>query len=598
MTALQIDRNPTYAPLAYFAGRNKHWLAIILALTIASSLLESLSIVAFFPVFVSLLGDSENESGGVFAIVNDLTELIPISSPIVAASVLLLGIFALKTVLTLTREFVTAHVGAMVMYNTRQQVMERYSDAHYQFILDNPQGGLLYNIFDAPSSVSTMIVIGTQFGTALFKVLAIVGVLIWIFPLAALALVVFGILYYIGIHLLSRKVSFPIGVKKAESSGKQISIANEFLTGFRQIVALNATGWWTSQFDVQNRAYSFLQRKELIWNAIPKPVMEFFAVGLMLVFALIIWVSGPATVAERLPTLGVFAVALAQLFPPLTSIGASRMRIMANLPNLALAHQAITGPIPARRDGTHRLEKFERAIEFENVSFGYPGREPLFNNVSLSFKKGEVTAIVGTSGSGKTTIINLMLGLFQPTEGRITIDGIPLQDLKQETWLSKIGFVSQETFTYHSTISENILIGRTDRTDESIVKAAKIANAHGFISELDDGYQTVVGERGMKFSGGQQQRLAIARALLDTPEFMLLDEATSSLDTISERVVQESIDMISQGRTVVIIAHRLSTISHADKIIVLDNGQVVETGAHDELLRRNGHYARLAGARR
>jgi ABC-type multidrug transport system fused ATPase/permease subunit len=271
---------------------------------------------------------------------------------------------------------------------------------------------------------------------------------------------------------------------------------------------------------------------------------------------------------------------------------------MANLPNLALAHQAITGPIPARRDGTHRLEKFERAIEFENVSFGYPGREPLFNNVSLSFKKGEVTAIVGTSGSGKTTIINLMLGLFQPTEGRITIDGIPLQDLKQETWLSKIGFVSQETFTYHSTISENILIGRTDRTDESIVKAAKIANAHGFISELDDGYQTVVGERGMKFSGGQQQRLAIARALLDTPEFMLLDEATSSLDTISERVVQESIDMISQGRTVVIIAHRLSTISHADKIIVLDNGQVVETGAHDELLRRNGHYARLAGARR
>ena len=214
----------------------------------------------------------------------------------------------------------------------------------------------------------------------------------------------------------------------------------------------------------------------------------------------------------------------------------------------------------------------------------------------MSFEKGKVTAIVGTSGAGKTTIINLILGLFEPTEGTITVDGIPLQELKQETWLSKIGFVSQETFTYHSTVSDNIMIGRTDRSDESIAKAAKVANAHGFISELDEGYQTVIGERGMKFSGGQQQRLAIARALLDSPEFMLFDEATSSLDTISERAVQESIDLVSKDRTDVIVAHRLSTISHADKIIVLDNGQVVETGKHNELLSLNGHYARLAGA--
>ena len=590
-------RRPNYASLRYFAGRYKRPLFGILLLTVVSSILEGVSVVAFFPVFTSLLGNAEGETGGILGFTANLTDVVPISNPIVAASVLLIGVFFVKTVLTLAREFATAYVGAKVLYDVRRQVFERYSAAHFQFMLDNQQGALFYNIFDAPGSVSSIIVTAARMGTALLKVLAIVVVLVWILPLAAAALVGFCILYYVGIHYLSRKVSFNIGASKAEVSGKQLTIANEFLTGFRQIVALDATQWWMRKFDTQNRAFATLQGKELAWNAIPRPLMEFFAVGLMLVFAWILWVSGPTTISERLPTLGVFAVALAQLFPPLTSVGAQRMRIMAILPNLALAHNAIAGPVPLRQDGTRRLERFENSIEFENVSFGYPGRDTLFNNVNLSFEKGKVTAIVGTSGAGKTTIINLILGLFEPTEGQITVDGIPLHDIKRETWLSRIGFVSQDIFTYHSTVADNITIGRTDRSEQAIINAAKTANAHGFINELPNGYQTVVGERGMKFSGGQQQRLAIARALLDSPELMLFDEATSSLDTISERLVQEAIDNISKDRTVIIIAHRLSTISHADKIVVFDNGQVVESGRHEQLLDRNGHYARLAGAR-
>ena len=254
--------------------------------------------------------------------------------------------------------------------------------------------------------------------------------------------------------------------------------------------------------------------------------------------------------------------------------------------------------MPRRNDGTRDLDSFKRAILFEDVSFTYKGRDTLLKRVNVAFEKGKVTAIVGPSGAGKTTIINLILGLFEPTEGRITLDGVPLRDYKQEAWLSKIGFVSQEPFIYHSTVADNITFGRNGHSMESIVKAATTANAQGFISELPHGYDTLVGERGMKLSGGQQQRIAIARAVLDEPELLIFDEATSSLDTVSERLVQDAIDNVSKNRTVITIAHRLSTISYADKIIVLDHGRIAEEGNHQELLKRQGHYSRLVASSR
>jgi len=218
--------------------------------------------------------------------------------------------------------------------------------------------------------------------------------------------------------------------------------------------------------------------------------------------------------------------------------------------------------------------------------------------VNLTIEKGKVTAIVGSSGAGKTTLINLILGFYETSGGRVTIDGLPLQEYKLETWLSKIGFVSQDPFIYHSTVANNILFGRNGHSMDSVLRAARIANAHGFITELPQGYDTIVGDRGMKLSGGQQQRIAIARAILDDPELLMLDEATSSLDSVSERVVQEAIDNVAKDRTVLIIAHRLSTIRYADKIIVLDKGQVVEEGSHRELISIQGHYSRLVASSR
>ena len=219
--------------------------------------------------------------------------------------------------------------------------------------------------------------------------------------------------------------------------------------------------------------------------------------------------------------------------------------------------------------------------------------EAMFHQLNLTFEKGSVTGIVGASGSGKTTIINLILGLFQPSNGKITVDGHEIQELTDESWLNRIGFVSQDLFSYHASVEDNIVFGRSIAEHEMISEAAQIANADEFITTLPEGYGTIVGERGLKLSGGQQQRLAIARAVLNRPDILIFDEATSSLDTVSERSVQEAIDNVSVDRTVIIIAHRLSTVRHADKIIVLDEGKVVEEGSHEDLLKNQGHYYSL-----
>ena len=587
---------PSYTALFYFLGRYKLLYGTILLLTVVSSLMESFGVVAFFPVFSSILGDQQ-DTGGLLGLVSDAAGLFPFSDPIVAASVLLICIIAVKTVLTLLRETMTAYASAKVLYDTKRQIMDTYAGAQYQFFLDSRQGNLIFNVLSAPYAVGTVLLKAPQFVAFLLKMLSVAVVLAIVFPMAAGAFAVLGVVYYAVIHYLSRKVSFSLGQGKADAGTEQTVIANEFLSGIRQISTLRSLRHWTQRFDLQNRSFSNLHAKELAWLAAPRPVMELFAVGLMLLFVVLLRVlSSNTTFTEVLPRLGIFAVALAQLLPSLTALGRTRMELMGAIPESELAYRSIVEPPPKRKDGEVVLGSFDRALAFEKVSFSHKGRDALLDEIDLTFEKGKVTAIVGPSGSGKTTIINLILGLFEPTWGNITVDGVPLQALKLDSWLSKVGFVSQDPFTYHATVAENVLFGRNGHSMESVVAAMKIANAHDFVSELREGYDTIVGDRGMKLSGGQQQRIAIARAVLNSPEILIFDEATSSLDTLSEKLVQEAMDKVSSDRTVIVVAHRLSTIRQADKIIVLDNGRVVEEGDHHSLLSRDGHYSRLVAS--
>ena len=584
--------------LFYFLKQYKLIYAGILVLTLCASVLESLSLVAFLPVFSAILEDPGTEQGGIVAPITRIVGLMPFSDLIVSACVLLIGIFFLKTAFTLIREALTAYACGKVLYNVKNEIMDKYAGAQYQFFLDTKQGSLIFNSITAPGNVATLLLKVPQMVAELLRILAIIVVLFFVSTYTTLAIVALGLVYYGAIHHISKKVSYTLGKGRADAATQQTVIANEFLNGIRQIIAFRTAKGWLRRFERENRIFSELYAKGLVWITMPRSLMEFTTVVLMLGLLLILWLFSADTFTAALPKLGIFAIALVRLLPSVTSFGRIRMEMMGSLPQAELAYQSITASIPRRNDGTRDLDSFKKAIIFEDVSFTYQGRDTLLKRVNLAFEKGKVTAIVGPSGAGKTTIINLILGLFEPTNGRITVDGVHMGDYKQDAWLSKIGFVSQEAFIYHSTIAKNISFGRNGHSMDSIVKAATIANAQGFISELPQGYDTLVGERGMKLSGGQQQRIAIARAVLDEPELLIFDEATSSLDTVSERLVQEAIDNVSKNRTVIIIAHRLSTISYADKIIVLDNGLVSEEGTHHELLRNQGHYSRLVASSR
>ena len=247
---------------------------------------------------------------------------------------------------------------------------------------------------------------------------------------------------------------------------------------------------------------------------------------------------------------------------------------------------------PAVKDGLDTIAEFRDRLALRDVAFDYGGEEVLAG-VSFEIRKGDVVALVGSSGAGKSTLADLILRLYDPVRGSITIDGRDLRSLRQSSYRRLFGVVSQDSLLFNATIRENIAYGRDGVTDAEIVRAAKIANAHDFIEELRDGYDTVVGDRGSRLSGGQRQRVAIARAIVGRPQILILDEATSSLDSESERLVQQAIDRVIHGTTSIVIAHRLSTVLHADRIIVINRGTVEAVGRHGELLATNETYARL-----
>jgi ATP-binding cassette subfamily B protein/subfamily B ATP-binding cassette protein MsbA len=292
-----------------------------------------------------------------------------------------------------------------------------------------------------------------------------------------------------------------------------------------------------------------------------------------------------------------FLVYLLMLLEPLAVLAESATGFQNSLSGLDRVLGLLDEPreMPSPVDAI-RLERHQVAgrLTFENVSFRYPGvEECALAGISIDIRPGETIALVGPSGAGKTTLCNLAARFYDPTEGRVLLDGRDLRDLNVENYRTLLGMVEQDVFLFDGTVSENIGYAERNATEADIRRAARIANADGFIRELPQQYDTQIGERGVKLSGGQRQRIAIARAVLANPRILILDEATSNLDTESERLIQESLRTLMQGRTCLVIAHRLSTITHADRILVLERGRLIEIGPHEELISAGGRYAEM-----
>ncbi|MFH1847686.1 MAG: ATP-binding cassette domain-containing protein, partial [Candidatus Omnitrophota bacterium] len=383
-------------------------------------------------------------------------------------------------------------------------------------------------------------------------------------------------------------------------STKANVITNEFMDGIRHIKVFNTSRIWRDNFNRFVRKFKSLVIKDAIWLAIPESGIQLLPsailVGMVIFFKYAI--KAPSGVlVSHLAAIGVYTFAFYRLIPYLTSFGRLRMQIMGTLPDVELIYRLLHQETDNIKDGNHILGDFTDKITFEDVSFSYKGKKDVLRNVNIAIEKDRTTAIVGPSGVGKSTVVNLILRLFKPDEGRITIDGVDLASIRYSSLAGMVGLVSQETFIFNASVKENILFGLEGISENKIIDAAKLANAHEFIVGFPNGYGTVVGDKGLKLSGGQRQRIAIARAILRDPKILILDEATSSLDHYSEGLVQDAINRASRDRTTIVIAHRLSTIMNADKIIVLDKGRVVQQGRHSELMQLDGIYRSLYKSR-
>ncbi len=378
-----------------------------------------------------------------------------------------------------------------------------------------------------------------------------------------------------------------------EQLGDMVSVLDESLSGIKIIKTYTATEYIRNKFHQINAELSRL----LLWMArrqqLASPMSEFLgitAVAVVLVFGGSLVTKGSMSAAGFIA----FIAAFSQITRPVRAF----IDQFANINQGVAAGERIFEVIDAQSqivDSPNAIEfkGIKNQIEFRDIHFSYDQSREILHNISFTINKGETVALVGASGGGKSTLSELMPRFYDPTKGQIFIDGVPLTAFKQESLRGYMSLVSQDTVLFNDTIESNIALGKQGATHEEIVEAAKIANAHDFIIQTADGYQTNIGDRGAKLSGGQRQRLSIARAVLKNPEFLILDEATSALDTESEQLVQQALTRMLQGRTSVVIAHRLSTIQHADKIIVVNEGGIAEQGTHDELISRGGIYAKL-----
>ena len=383
-------------------------------------------------------------------------------------------------------------------------------------------------------------------------------------------------------------------LRRGNVHGEMTSVLQETISGIRLVKASSAESYEEARFAEGSNKYARSSLKLTRLALLAPPITEIIGT---LIAVVILWIGawqvlrgGTMTGA----TLLAFLTLVLRLLQPLKQLSQMRTTAQSSLASAERLFEILDSPAEFQRDrGTRDKAAFERDLRFENVTFSY-GDAPVLTGIDLTARKGEVVALVGPSGSGKSTLVDLIPRFYEPAQGRILVDGIDTREIKLPALRALTGIVSQETVLFHDTVRNNIAYGAAEKYSQAQIEAAaRAANAHEFITELPSGYDTLLGERGTRLSGGQRQRLAIARALLSDPPILILDEATSALDTESERLVQEAIDRLLRGRTVFVIAHRLSTIAHADQILVLDRGEIVEQGSHAELLARRGAYYRL-----
>ncbi|MFQ5952342.1 MAG: ABC transporter ATP-binding protein [Candidatus Omnitrophota bacterium] len=507
-------------------------------------------------------------------------------------------LFLLKGLFEFLKTYLMSDVSQRVVRDVKNMIYKKLQGLSMDFYGHNPTGQLMSRItYDAAVIRDA---IGTGVADTFYQPIQLIcyaAVLVGVkayfgipWNLIIISLILFPLILYpvIRIGKRLRKISR----SSQEKIGDINNMLLETISGIKLVKSFCMEDYEMKRFKEQNQAFYKLNMKSVKRMKIVSPLTE--CLGVICV-AVILWMAGKNIISGELSA-GVFSAFLAAIFSMMKPV--KKLSNVYGINQHALAateriFKLLDEPVTIKeREGAPGLESFDKAIAFEGVSFRYD-KDIVLSDIDLTVNKGEIVALVGPSGGGKSTLVNLIPRFYDPEKGSIRIDGGNIREISISSLRDKIGLVTQETLLFNDTVKMNLSYGDENIDDEKLSRASEAAYAYEFIKDLPEGYDTIIGERGVKLSGGQRQRIAIARAVYKDPPILILDEATSQLDSESERIVQGAINNLMEGRTVIVIAHRLSTVMHADKIVIMDKGRIVDMGQHRELLDRNPLYKKL-----
>jgi ATP-binding cassette, subfamily B, bacterial MsbA len=594
----------TYLRLLGYLGPYRGLLLAAFGATAAFATFDAFSFVMIIPFLEALFGVQgttgavagnalEGFIGATLGRVVDLDQ--PSAELLNSLIIFLFLVFLIKNVFDFLQQYLVVRLEQAITRDLRNQVYRHMLDLDLRFFGRTKAGQIIARITGDVELLRNLVTKNVaKFVTSLLQVAAFAIVMLSIsVRLTFVGLIVLPLMFGVWRRMIRR-------LKRGDHRilhlyGEISSQLQETVTGIRQVKAAAAEDWERQRFARNTHDYfKAVTRNERI-RALASPGTEMMGAVATL---LLLWygtrlVLSPTPELDGAHFMG-FLLASMKLYAPAKWLARFPATVQPGLVAAERVFEFLDTPIELKdQTGARPFTGVREAVRFEDVSFEYEADAPVLRDVSVEVKAGEVVALVGPSGAGKTTLVDLIARFYDPSAGRITIDGVDLREFSLQSLRSNLGVVAQESILFHETVRANIAYGRPDTSSEAIEAAARAANAHEFIVRLPEGYDTILGERATRLSGGQRQRIAIARAILRDPPILILDEATSALDSESEQLVQAAIQRLLEGRTVFVIAHRLSTIRNADQILVMQDGRIVQRGRHDDLLADDGLYRHL-----